>query len=300
MMNKIEASIGICAYNEERNIGHLLKSILEQKTDCICIREIIVILDGSSDGTEGAVRDFVGEPRLRVIKLKERCGKYAAVNTFLKNAHAPLLILASADIILKEGCLVHLCAPFLCDERLGAAAARPIPVNEMTAFTGYAAHLYAHLRHCAALTQPKFSELIAFRNVIKEIPQTTVDEEQIACLMKDKGYRLAYVPEATYANKGPESLQELIVQRRRYHWGHLLLKRRYHYAAVALKIGELKRELWKELPSFFKKHWGRLAGVFLLESGIRSLARLDFFFKDPALSYKWPIALTTKYLDGKI
>ena len=48
-MNKIICSIGICVYNEEKNIGQLLESILRQKLKKVQIDEILLIASGSTD-----------------------------------------------------------------------------------------------------------------------------------------------------------------------------------------------------------------------------------------------------------
>ena len=51
-------SIGVCAYNEEKNILHTLGSILSQELDGFEISEIIVVSSGSTDRTESIVHEF--------------------------------------------------------------------------------------------------------------------------------------------------------------------------------------------------------------------------------------------------
>jgi biofilm PGA synthesis N-glycosyltransferase PgaC len=57
-MDKIRVSIGICVYNEEKNIGRLLDKLLTQKTDLSDISEIYVVSSGSKDRTNEIVRTF--------------------------------------------------------------------------------------------------------------------------------------------------------------------------------------------------------------------------------------------------
>ena len=55
---KLTVTIGIPAYNEEKNIGRLLRALLRQKTNGLSIKKIIVISDASTDKTSQIVRGF--------------------------------------------------------------------------------------------------------------------------------------------------------------------------------------------------------------------------------------------------
>ena len=46
----IHCCVGIMAYNEEANIGHLLQALLVQKTEKVVIDEIVVVASGCTDG----------------------------------------------------------------------------------------------------------------------------------------------------------------------------------------------------------------------------------------------------------
>ena len=54
-MKKLTVTIGIPAYNEEKNIGRLLKSLSNQKGDDFTLNEIVVLSDGSTDMTNEIV-----------------------------------------------------------------------------------------------------------------------------------------------------------------------------------------------------------------------------------------------------
>lgn len=66
---KIDVSIGIPAYNEERNIGRLLTAILNQKTQSVNISQIVVVSSGSTDKTDFIVESFSKEDD-RVVLIK--------------------------------------------------------------------------------------------------------------------------------------------------------------------------------------------------------------------------------------
>lgn len=297
--NPLLVSVGICAYNEENNIKHLLNSFLKQKTQKVSIDEIIIISDGSTDKTCEIIESFRGNNKIKLIEQNERCGKWAAINKFLELARSPLLALTSADIVLDDNAIEKLCEPFLYDGNLGITCSRPIPINTMTSFLGYAANLLCYLHHESSLIQPKFNELIAFRNIINKLPPTLVDEEYIALIIKNNNRSLRYIPDAIFYNKGPENIKDFFVQRRRIYCGHLLLKKINKYEVSTLSGARILKRLLTNLPYGFKGkvHW--LIGTILLESAVRVTAKLDIFFKKNIFEYKWKIAESTKNLMGQ-
>src|SRR3989304_4637276 len=98
MMPLLSVSVGICAYNEEKNICNILASLLGQRCAHVHIEEIIVVSDGSTDQTNEIVRNFSDHDKIKPIIFKERRGKFAAINEFLKNAKSSILVLSSADV----------------------------------------------------------------------------------------------------------------------------------------------------------------------------------------------------------
>ena len=82
------------AYNVEQYIGIAIRSVLEQSfTDF----ELLIINDGSTDGTEAIIRSF-DDNRIRLINQGNR-GIAAALNMGLLNANATLIARFDADDI---------------------------------------------------------------------------------------------------------------------------------------------------------------------------------------------------------
>ncbi len=76
----LTCSIGIMAYNEEANIGRLLKAVLSQKLKTVAITEIVVVASGCTDSTEAIVRDWTKrDPRIRLLSQEKRLGKAGAM-----------------------------------------------------------------------------------------------------------------------------------------------------------------------------------------------------------------------------
>jgi hypothetical protein len=68
-----------------------------------------------------------------------------------------------------------------------------------------------------------------------------VDEASIEDIVRAKGYKLGYVPDAIVQNHGPETLEEYFEQRRRIARGHYWLEFAFGYEVATLDRGLLVR-----------------------------------------------------------
>lgn len=90
MENKISCIIS--AYNEEKNIGRVLKVVQDHPL----LDEIIVIEDGSSDGTRKIIKRFKG---IRLLAHKKNRGKLAAVLSGIRASKNDMLLFIDADLV---------------------------------------------------------------------------------------------------------------------------------------------------------------------------------------------------------
>jgi len=86
-------SVIIPVYNEARTI----KQILEKVNSVPIDKEIIIVEDGSTDGTEKILRDIKYD-NLKIIYHSSNRGKGAAVLTGLANASGEFVIIQDADL----------------------------------------------------------------------------------------------------------------------------------------------------------------------------------------------------------
>ncbi|MEM0231342.1 MAG: glycosyltransferase family 2 protein [Candidatus Woesearchaeota archaeon] len=276
-MKKIKISVLVPAYNEEQNIYILLSEIAKQKLKTAEIKEVIVINDGSTDNTEREVKKAIAhkilKDKLKLITFKSRKGKYYAINLFLKIAKSPVLIMESADTIPKRDAYEKLARNFK-NNKVGAVASRIIPLNKKNTFFGFTAHLIYKIHHELSLKQPKFGEMIAFRNnLIKRIRPTTVDEEEIARLIQQKRLLLKYEPEAIVYNKSPETIADFINQQKRNYCGHLILAKRYKYNAATLKSWSILKTMSQNITI---RNIPQILGIIFLGIISRALGFIDY------------------------
>lgn len=94
-----EISIIIAAYNEESRLPASLNKINGYLTARNILAEIIVVDDGSSDGTAASVKVLADSiPGLRLIRYNKNSGKGYALRTGVLASQGQLVLLSDADL----------------------------------------------------------------------------------------------------------------------------------------------------------------------------------------------------------
>jgi cellulose synthase/poly-beta-1,6-N-acetylglucosamine synthase-like glycosyltransferase len=270
------------AYNEERNIGNLLRALCGQQLDIASIGEIVVVASGCTDNTECVVEDEIAcDGRIRLLAQERREGKMSAINLFLQNAQYGVVVIINADVLPQETCIERLVAPFA-DPTVGITDERPVAINSMDDLPGFAAHLLWEMHHHISLTEPKMGELIAYRKFpeIKISPDTVDDEGIVEELVHRKGMHKVYVPEAVLYLRGPTTVRDFVKRRRNIFAGHLQLRSRTSYTPSTFSTLALVRKLWTPIMGMIDGSPVRLlrvAGVVLMEVWARILGAYDFY-----------------------
>lgn len=127
-------SIGIPAYNEEKNIGHLVLSLLSQRLPHVRLEKIIVCSDGSTDNTVKIVQS-VTDPRIEIISRKKRGGIMTTQNEIVSRIKSDILVMVDADILpANQHFLEEIVKPFLSDKKVGIVGADTVcaPAHNFT------------------------------------------------------------------------------------------------------------------------------------------------------------------------
>ncbi|MGB9773182.1 MAG: glycosyltransferase family 2 protein [Bacteroidota bacterium] len=85
----------VCAFNEEQTLSGVVKALIAAKE----VNEIIVINDGSTDGTSGILKEFTNQPRVRVIEFPHNRGKGFAMAEGITKAQGEILLFVDADLL---------------------------------------------------------------------------------------------------------------------------------------------------------------------------------------------------------
>src|SRR5436190_12683753 len=115
-MPELRLSVVIPVYNERYLIRDLLRRVLAVRVDGISEIEVIVVDDGSTDGTRTVLDEIaVAEPRVRYLPHEKNGGKGAALRTGIAAATGDLTVFQDADLEYDPRDYARLVRPFLED-----------------------------------------------------------------------------------------------------------------------------------------------------------------------------------------
>lgn len=239
----------VAAYNEETVINRTVASLLS--SEGVDVR-VIVIDDGSSDGTLQAVTSAYGaDPRV-LIRTKPNGGKASALNLALMEATAPVVVGVDADTQLSIDALARLAAWFV-DPAVGAVAGNVKVGNRRGLVTRWQSIEYI-------TSQNIDRRALALLNAVTVVPgaigawrteglkalggyrsDTLAEDMDLTWRVREAGWVIANEPEALAFTEAPSSLNGLLKQRFRWSFGTLQC-------------------LWKHRRSLFRHGWfGKLA-----------------------------------------
>jgi biofilm PGA synthesis N-glycosyltransferase PgaC len=225
-------TVGICAYNEERNIGRLLSNIVHDQ-ELPPDSEVMVVCSGCTDKTLSIVKEHSeADARVRFHVEPQRLGKASAINHILSTASGDVILFISADTLPKKQCFTRLLTK-LKDSKVGIVCGHPVPTNHKDSLVGRLVHLLWSLHgevflqlNDAGLARHATEVFCLRRGIVEGIPAKTVNDDAfIAVTAKRKGWLVKYEPEATVLIHGPETFSEYFGQRRRILWGHHQIKK---------------------------------------------------------------------------
>jgi len=224
--------VGICAYNEEKNIGRLLNIILFEQA-LPFDSEVLVVCSGCTDHTVSTVQEFAEkDSRLKVHIEEKRNGKASAINYILSHATGEIIIFVSADTLPQKGSFPRLAAKVQ-KSNVGIVCGNPVPINPSTSLVGrivqllwsFHGHVFEQLNDSGLARHA--TELFCIRKgIVDRIPAETVnDDAYLAVETKKKGWLIKFDAQSQILISGPRTFQEYFQQRRRIIFGHFQIKK---------------------------------------------------------------------------
>jgi glycosyltransferase involved in cell wall biosynthesis len=104
-------SILVPVYNEEATVGAVLGRL--SSVPLPVAREIIVINDGSTDGTRSVLDRLDVRPEVRIVHAEANRGKGGAIRLGLERARGDIIAIQDADLELDPAQLADLIVPIL-------------------------------------------------------------------------------------------------------------------------------------------------------------------------------------------
>ncbi len=107
-----ELSILIPVYNEQATVKSAIGRILETDYPVDEV-ELVIVDDGSTDGTDALLREIAADSRINLIVHEENAGKGEAVKTAIRHANGTYAAIMDADLEYEPSDIGKLLEPIL-------------------------------------------------------------------------------------------------------------------------------------------------------------------------------------------
>ena len=222
-------SVLIPCFNEEQVIVSSVTRILASDWTNL---EVLVLDDGSADGTAEVVREaFKGDPRVTLLRF-ENGGKARALNRGLAKTHGDIVVALDADTQFPPETIGRLARWFV-DPKVGAVAGNAIVGNRLNLVTRWQALEYITAQNLERRALAALGAVTVVpgavgawrRSTLEDLggyPADTLAEDQdltLAC--QSAGWRVEFDSEARAYTEAPDTVSGLLKQRFRWSFGTL-------------------------------------------------------------------------------
>jgi len=250
-------SVIITSLKEPKTIGKCIQCIAEKKYSGIT-KPFEIIQVSPDELTLKAGRKMANILKLSKSEyhhiIDPHKGKPYALKLALKKAKGEIIILTDGDTFFEANAVEEMVKPFE-NEKVGGVSGRPVSQDSRDNIFGYWGHLLSESgdhrrRNTMQETDgyyistetffPMSGYIMAMRNVDLEIPDNVLsDDAYISYSLRNKGFEIAYNPNAVCYVKYPTNLKDYYKQKVRSLGGFKQLK----------KFGVFKKD--KQSRSFF-------------------------------------------------
>jgi cellulose synthase/poly-beta-1,6-N-acetylglucosamine synthase-like glycosyltransferase len=239
-------SIVVPVKNERTVVGRILEA-LSQLSYPVDKFEIVVVDDGSDDGTVDICRNFAAShENMKLLQRNVPEGKASALNYGLAHSKGDIVAIFDADNV-PAGDALSRAADYFRDPKVVAVQGRIHSINShenmLTQFLAYedavwceaflrgkdALGLFVHLRGCCQFVR---------RGILEELggfdQDTLAEDIEVSARLTERRYAIKYAADVRTWQESPSTLMGFLKQRTRWYRGHM---------EVALKYGRLLKHL---------------------------------------------------------
>lgn len=215
------------AYNEATVVTKTIRSLLASKYKNL---KIIIVDDGSSDGTADVVRQAFGKnPHVEVV-TKANGGKWSALNTGLALANDEIVVMLDADTIFEPDAIGLLVRHFE-DPTVGAVCGHAVVGNRINMLTRFQALEYATNQNLDRRALELVNGItvvpgaigawrrVALQNIGGYEADTLAEDSEATVRLVRAGWRVVCEPNAVARTEAPETVGQFMKQRLRWMFG---------------------------------------------------------------------------------
>lgn len=220
-------SVVIPAYAEESSIGRTLEALLELDYPSF---EVIVVSDGSPDGTAEVVAPFTETGVVRLLEKKVNEGKAMAVNDAIPLARGEIMVVIDADIVVSPG-LLNALVPHFLYPRVGAVTGNPRVSNRSSLLGALQTLEFASIISVQRRAQRVWGRVLTVSGAVAAFrkmalidaglfsPDMATEDIDMTWKLQRRFWDVRYEASAVVWMEAPPTLVELWKQRRRWALG---------------------------------------------------------------------------------
>ncbi len=300
MNNFFTVTVGVAAYNAERNISSLVKALIGQnQSGDFKIEKIIVHSDASIDKTINILNEYK-DANLQVVDNRERKGFVGSVRTILELSKSNITVLLNDDIKIEDkDFIAKLIQPFKRDSKVGLVSGNPQPLSpdtfiEQVAVSSF--NVYEQMRLSIRDGRNQFTcdgKVMALsETLVKKFlaidPQIFMGnlDTYLYFFSLEKGFVYDHSKEAVVYFRMPTTLKDYLKWSVRNNQDFQSIKNQFSKVAeVEFETPGLGKFAWAE----FLKHPFAVVFLAVLRIYVGIMARLN-----PRFNGKWDLVLSTK------
>ncbi len=192
-------TICVCAYNEAAVIEEKVQNLLEMRR-CLGSLDILIYVDGATDGTAEILRKFGDQ--IRVVNATRRTGKTAGMNTLVALARTPIVIFSDANVMIDPSSILNL-ARYFRDSGVGCVCGHLTYVNATASATARVGSAYWALEELIKQLESETGSVIGAdgslfairRELFRPIPPDIIDDMFTSLNILCEGWRVVRAPD---------------------------------------------------------------------------------------------------------
>ncbi len=210
---QLPVTLIVAAYNEEEFIEEKIKNTLSLHYPNTLLK-VIFITDGSTDNTKNLIAKY---PQIQLLHTDGRKGKVAAMHRAMAYVQTPVVIFSDANTLLNKESIQNIVRHYESDKVGGVAGEKKIMSSTTDSLAGAGEGLYWKYESFLKKLDWQFysvvgaaGELFSIRTGLYEYPGDDIllDDFVISLRVAQKGYRIAYEPNAYAMETGSASIKE--------------------------------------------------------------------------------------------
>jgi poly-beta-1,6-N-acetyl-D-glucosamine synthase len=197
------ASIVMVVRNEEKMLPRKLNNLLALDYPEESV-ELVVVSDGSTDGTEPILREYARNPRVHAVLNQLSRGKASGLNDALELAHGEIVVFTDVRQMLEPGSLRVLMGDFA-DSKVGCVSGELMLGDPGAGEKNRGMGLYWRIEKIIRVLESASGSVVgatgAFYGVRRELlqaipPETLLDDVYIPMQVVRAGKRVVFEPKA--------------------------------------------------------------------------------------------------------